>query len=82
MIHATPGFRRPWLELGLLNRSGLYSGAAGRWNGTLGSFRHRPRFRASVNRRVAYVTRNEEKAVKSLSELLSMKSCQPIGGSS
>jgi uncharacterized membrane protein YphA (DoxX/SURF4 family) len=38
--------------------------------------------RDSVNRRVAYVSRNDRKAVESLRELLSAKSCQPIGGSS
>src|SRR5215216_4517977 len=38
--------------------------------------------RGSANRRVAYVSRNNGKAVESLLELPSMKSCQPIGGSS
>src|SRR5215204_663749 len=38
--------------------------------------------RGSANRRVAYVSRNDGKAVESLLELPSKKSCQPIGGSS
>src|SRR5215207_6465141 len=38
--------------------------------------------RGSANRRVAYVSRNNGKAVESLLKLPSMKSCQPIGGSS
>src|SRR5215218_3062590 len=38
--------------------------------------------RGSANRREAYVSRNNGKAVESLLELPSMKSCQPIGGSS
>jgi hypothetical protein len=38
--------------------------------------------RGFVNRRVAYVSRKDAKAVESLWELPSMKSCQPIDGSS
>src|SRR5215218_2795069 len=44
--------------------------------------RRSPSLRGSANRRVAYVSRNNGKAVESLLELPSMKSCQPIGGSS
>jgi hypothetical protein len=40
------------------------------------------RLRASANRRVTYVAKSDEKAVEPLWELPSMKSCQPIGGSS
>src|SRR5215208_2901215 len=38
------------------------------------------RVRASVNRRVAYVSRHDGKAVESLGELSSIKNCQPIDG--
>src|SRR5215203_7516541 len=38
--------------------------------------------RGSANRRVAYVARDDGKALESLWELPSMKSYQPIGGSS
>jgi hypothetical protein len=38
--------------------------------------------RGSVNRRVAYASRHDGKAIESLCELSSIKSCQPIGGSS
>src|SRR5215208_6561325 len=36
--------------------------------------------RGSVNRRVAYVSSHEGKAVESLGELTSIKNCQPIDG--
>ena len=39
-------------------------------------------FRASVNRRVSYVSSDDTKAVLSYCELLSAKSCQPIDGAS
>jgi hypothetical protein len=42
----------------------------------------RHRLRGSVNRRVSQVSRRDRKAVESLRELPSMKSCQPIDGSS
>jgi hypothetical protein len=40
------------------------------------------RLRACANRRVAYVSKHSGKAVQSLWELPSMKSCQPIGAAS
>jgi hypothetical protein len=40
------------------------------------------RLRACANRQVAYVTRSCVKAIKSLRELPSAKSCQPIGAAS
>jgi hypothetical protein len=38
--------------------------------------------RGSVNRRVTYVSRHDGRAVESLGERSSIKSCQPIDGSS
>src|SRR5215211_3165816 len=56
----------------------------GRRNPTAGLYRlaGRKRLRGSVNRRVAYVSRHSGKAVELLCELSSIKSCQPIDGSS
>jgi hypothetical protein len=42
---------------------------------------HQQVLRACANRQVAYVTRSCVKAIKSLRELPSAKSCQPIGAS-
>jgi hypothetical protein len=58
--------------------------STGRWWMLIGdnSFAYKSELRGSANRRVRHASRNDGKAVESLRELSSAKSCQPIGGSS
>ena len=68
----------------LLSCLGISKKLIGRSIGTVrvGGMSEIEELRGSANRRVAYVSRNNGKAVESLLELPSMKSCRPNGGSS